>query len=247
MCGGAEFTKNRLHYLLTNVLYVGQVRHKEDVFPGEHKGIVPKNLFEQVGKILVRNGVAGGREKRNKYGALLRGILGCASCGCGMTQSFTTKGNRRYRYYVCNKAVQQGRKHCPSPSVPAAEIEKFVVEQIKAIGRDRALVKTTIAEVRSINERQLAELQSKVDETKRELRRHTDAVGRADGDPDTLAKLLAKADASRRRVSEAKHALALHEATVLDAANIERALIEFDDVWSNLSPAEKVRTPDLDE
>ena len=74
-------------------------------------------------------------------------------------------------------------------------------------------------------------MRSKVDEAKRELRRHTDAVGRADGDPDVLAKLL----------SEAKHDLALHEATVLDDAEIERALVEFDDVWSKLSPTEKVR------
>lgn len=47
-----------------------------------------------------------------------------------MTHSYSSKGNKRYRYYVCGTAMQRGWAVCPSPSVPAGEIERFVVEQI---------------------------------------------------------------------------------------------------------------------
>src|SRR5690606_21972886 len=35
--GGKPFTKNSLHSLLTNITYVGKVRYKDDVYPGEHE------------------------------------------------------------------------------------------------------------------------------------------------------------------------------------------------------------------
>ena len=53
-----------------------------------------------------------------------------------MTPSFAVKGRRRYRYYVCTRAQKQGRAACPSQSLPAAEIERFVLDQLKEL-RDR--------------------------------------------------------------------------------------------------------------
>jgi site-specific DNA recombinase len=56
-----------------------------------------------------------------------------------MTPSHTRRGCRRYRYYVCTRAQKRGWDQCPSKSIPAGQIETFVVEQIGAIGRDPAL------------------------------------------------------------------------------------------------------------
>ena len=148
--GGLPITKTRLHHLLTNVTYVGKIAYKTEVHEGEHVGIVDPDVFERVQETLATNGAAGSAEKRNKHGALLRGLLRCASCNCGMTHTFTVKGQRRYRYYVCNHAQQHGRATCPAPSVSAGEIERFVVEEIKAIGRDPALVAATLAESRRL-------------------------------------------------------------------------------------------------
>src|SRR4029078_13701591 len=113
--------------------------------------LVVDELIEQVQKLLREKGQSGCGEKRNKYGALLRGILRCAACDCGMTHTYTSKGQRRYRYYVCNNAQQNGRAACPAPSVPAGEIEQFVVDEIKAIGRYPALVAATCAESRRLS------------------------------------------------------------------------------------------------
>lgn len=86
--GGQSFQKNTLYQLLTNVLYAGQVRHKEEVYPGEHEGIVDVNLFEKVQTQLQKNGRTGGAEVRNKHGALLKGMLNCTHCKCSMVHHY---------------------------------------------------------------------------------------------------------------------------------------------------------------
>ena len=78
---GRPFTKAALFRLLTNVLYTGQVNHKGTFYPGEHPGIVTPEIWGRVDELLRNNGFSGGKEVRNKHGALLRGLLYCEPCG----------------------------------------------------------------------------------------------------------------------------------------------------------------------
>lgn len=52
-----------------------------------------------------------------------------------MTPSHSSRGGKRYRYYVCSGAQKRGWSTCPAPSIPAAEIERFVVDEIRAMAR----------------------------------------------------------------------------------------------------------------
>jgi hypothetical protein len=82
-------------------------------------------------------------------GALLKGLLRCVPCGCAMTPSYAAKqGNKRYRYYVCSGAQKRGWKSCPSQSLPAEQIERFVVEQIRALAQDQHRLGSMLKEVR---------------------------------------------------------------------------------------------------
>jgi site-specific DNA recombinase len=138
--GGRPFDKGNLHGLLTNVLYIGQVRYKAEVHPGEHAGIVDPVLFERVQALLRDNARTDGTASRSRFAALLTGLLRCVPCACSMPHTHTVKRNIRYRYYVCLHAQKQGWSACPSQSVPAAEIERFVIDQIRGLGRDTALL-----------------------------------------------------------------------------------------------------------
>jgi len=81
--GGLPIDKCRLHGILTNVLYVGKIRHKKEVYAGEHEAIIPENLFRRVQARLQQNRNAGNVELRNRCGALLRRLLYCKACGMG--------------------------------------------------------------------------------------------------------------------------------------------------------------------
>lgn len=138
------FDKNSLHKLLTNVTYIGLVKHKENRYAGEHEVIVDQKLFDAVQSLLSKNGSTGGAQVRNKFGALLKGILHCSHCNRVMSPTHSTKGSKRYRYYLCTNAAKTGWRNCPCPQIPAREIEKFVVSQIQAIGADPSLIEGTI-------------------------------------------------------------------------------------------------------
>jgi site-specific DNA recombinase len=136
MRGGRCFTRSHLRQLLSNVLYTGQVRYKQEVHPGEHPAIIDPALWQEV-QALLRGDV---RRSHVRLGqrALLGGLLHCLACGCAMTASQSRKGSRYYRYYVCAGARKRGWQSCPSPSIPAGVIEELVMEQIGQLGPDAA-------------------------------------------------------------------------------------------------------------
>jgi site-specific DNA recombinase len=137
--GGRPFDRTNLHRLLTNIVYLGKVRYKDEVHAGEQPALVDAATWEEVQALLRGNGRNGGGPRRSTRGFLLQGLLRCAACACAMTPSHTRRGCRRYRYYVCTRAQKRGWDLCPSRSIPAGQIEAFVVEQIGAIARDPAL------------------------------------------------------------------------------------------------------------
>ena len=147
--GGHLFTRSSLHRLLTNVTYIGRVRHKSQTHPGEHKAILTLEQWQRAQAILQQNKLHTSSVIGHKFGSLLKGLIFCVPCGCAMTPTHTKQTNgRRYRYYVCSKATQQGWKTCPSKAIPAAEMEQFVVDQIRIIGRDQALVRKTVEQMK---------------------------------------------------------------------------------------------------
>jgi site-specific DNA recombinase len=137
--GGKPFTNTSLLLLLTNVLYVGNIKHKGHVHPGEHPGIVMDSLWQQVQDLL------SARSKssliRNRSGSLLKGLLHCLACACRMTPTHAiTNGGKRYRYYVCTASLRVGRHCCPAPSLAAPLVEQVVLEQVKVLTQHCASV-----------------------------------------------------------------------------------------------------------
>lgn len=142
--GGRAMDKGVVHALLTNPVYIGKVRHKEELYEGEHDAIVDADDFEATQQRLRLNGATGGSGIRNKHGALLKGLVRCKACGCVMGHHFASSGagtaTKRYRYYVCQRAQKEGWSACPGPSLPAGDLEGFVLERVKAAVCGDALV-----------------------------------------------------------------------------------------------------------
>jgi site-specific DNA recombinase len=136
--GGRPFTKGSLYHLLTNVTYIGQVRYKNEVHPGEQPALVDPATWQQVQALLAQNGQARAVTQRSRSRALLKGLLHCRPCGCAMTPAHVTRGNKRYRYYTCSAAQKGGWHTCPSKSVPALALERYVLAQIAPHARELA-------------------------------------------------------------------------------------------------------------
>jgi site-specific DNA recombinase len=115
---GRRFDRAALVRLLSNVLYLGEVRHQGKVYAGEQAAILDRETWQQAQSLLPCQELA-----PTRAGALLQELLGCGVCGGRMVPGYTTKRNRRYAYYVCRRAQQQGAAACPGQSIPAARIE----------------------------------------------------------------------------------------------------------------------------
>lgn len=146
--GGGEFNKNKVTAVLTNVTYVGKIAYEQQHLPGLQEAIIKQDVFDRAQEILKHNSRMKKSLNRCKHDALLQGMLRCAACDCGMSHSYSKKGSKLYRYYVCHKAQKQGWATCPSPSLPAAQIEDFVVDQIRLVGQDPGVVRDTLAQTR---------------------------------------------------------------------------------------------------
>jgi Recombinase zinc beta ribbon domain len=81
-----------------------------------------------------------------------------------------SEGKKPYRYYVCGTAMQRGWSECPAPSVPAGEIERFVVEQIRTIGKDPALLKQTTIDVQQRTQVESKQLKDEQNSLSRQMR-----------------------------------------------------------------------------
>jgi site-specific DNA recombinase len=247
--GGKPFTKGLLYRVLTNPIYTGRVEYKGQMYGGEHEAIVAAETWEKVQKILQSNGRSGGVEVRNNYGALLKGLLRCASCDAGMVHTYTAKGSRRYRYYVCEQAQQRGWENCETKSVSAPAIESAVVQQIRRIGSDPQIAARAIAKAEEQRRGQVTDLTSERQLTQKELagmgaelRKLVPLVGRRDQMvTDRMADLQERIGQTERRLSEIQQELTGLESKAVNEDDFRAALVEFGPVWESLTSREQAR------
>ena len=246
--GGSPFNKHSLHSLLTNVLYIGRLTYKDEVHDGEQPAIVDEETFRRTGQLLKRNGVTGGKHVRNRFGAILKGLINCVPCNCAMVPTHTTKQDRRYRYYVCANAQKRGWHTCPSKAIPAGEIEKFVVDQVRGIGRDPALLVETLSGARAEAKARIKELEAEKSGLERELKRHNaqmrdlaGTIGSGGTTTDRMADLLDRIRGVEERLAQVREELTSLGRDMIDEDEAVRALAAFDPVWETLTLREQAR------
>jgi len=244
--GGKPFGKNNLFKMLTNRIYLGKITYKDEVHEGEHPAIVDEEIFERVQRMLKRNGRTGGAHVKNRHGALLKGLVRCVTCDCAMAPAHTVKnGTKVYRYYCCTNAQKRGWHVCPTPSVPAPELERFVVEQVKVIGKDTDLLAETLAESRRQREEAIGKLEVEKRALERELQRHNNELRKLAGKDglatDRMADIQDRIRITEQRATQVREQIIALSRELVDAREVGEACSLFDPVWETLSAREQAR------
>ena len=119
--------------ILSRPIYYGVLERNGEKFPGIHKPIITKNLFDRVQE--VKNGVTVTKPRPQKLFFPYRGFMKCAECGCQLT---ATKKKGLYDYYYCTN----GKGICSQGSQYLGETktDSFFVEAFNAIPFDEELV-----------------------------------------------------------------------------------------------------------
>ena len=130
--GGIPFGRGTLYYLLSNHFYIGEVKYKDEILPGEQPPIMDRALFEAVRQ----KSLAQWSHRtvvRNKSDHLLTGLL-FDDAGHRMIPTHATKAGIRYRYYASTPVLHGEAKTASAGSisrVPAADIEDIIVKSLK--------------------------------------------------------------------------------------------------------------------
>jgi DNA invertase Pin-like site-specific DNA recombinase len=132
-----------LYKLLVNPIYIGKVRHKGDIYDGEHEALIDVELFEAVRKQLALGAPVPKGSTMHRDTHLLTGIL-FDDTGDRMSPTHGKANGRRYRYYVSGRVRKSEDAVPDSWRIPAQEIEKVVRDQAVRILQDRMLIASWI-------------------------------------------------------------------------------------------------------
>jgi DNA invertase Pin-like site-specific DNA recombinase len=130
---GHKLDKGALYKLLNNRVYIGEAVHKGVSYPGEHQPIIDRKLWDRVHAILKESPRKRAASTKAQTPALLKGVI-FDEYGRAMSPTHTRKGGRLYRYYVSQTAIKQSSEgQADHIRVPAGEIERIVIDQIRRL------------------------------------------------------------------------------------------------------------------
>lgn len=129
--GGVPFGRGSLFYLLRNRFYIGEVKFKDEILPGEQPAIMERALFDSVQQKLTDQWTTRSTT-RNASDHLLTGLL-FDDIGHRMVPTHATKAGVRYRYYVSFPHLHGESRTASVGSVsrvPANDVENVVVKSL---------------------------------------------------------------------------------------------------------------------
>jgi site-specific DNA recombinase len=125
---GAPVSVSKLAEMLVNPFYVGIVQWDGVHYPGQHKALIPRSLFDRVQETLRLHDVAGVRHRRHEH--YLKGLLHCGECGRRLS---LTLAKGRYLYFYCLGQRGTARTGCRQPYILAGDAEELVEDLYQRI------------------------------------------------------------------------------------------------------------------
>ena len=132
--GGGVYSSQNIYAILSNPLYIGQVRHYDKTYPGEHEAIVDKTVWDRAHAVLDSNLRSDGTHETRALP--LRGLFRCGHCGGVMKESYSKRkgnGTKMYRYYVCGADEKRNHSICPLRHIAAEPLEALLLGRVSAL------------------------------------------------------------------------------------------------------------------
>jgi site-specific DNA recombinase len=238
--GGSALRRCHIYKLLGNVLYTGNVRVGDELFPGEHEAIIDQRIFDLAQTKLKQNTWTSGNPHRLKMDALLRGMIYCSCCGGGMYSTYSQNRERRYRYYVCYRSQQKVEGYCNTRSVSAPAVEDAVLESIRRIGvhpdvlaETARLARQRIAEIVSELRKELSVMNGRVKNLKSQIARIRNPA------PERMAEIRAHLASGEGRAGQLRKEILRREKQRIDEKEIRSTMRDFENIWKTMALAEQ--------
>lgn len=228
-----------IYRIIGNPVYIGQIKHKDKIYPGEHEAIVKQALWDRAHAMIQHDGRVGSRISE-KVPALLKGIIRCGHCDHSMYPTYTKRKGKTYRYYLCVKASKAGYDACPVKTVAAGEIEDAVVGQLRTIFQSPEMIAQTCIAAKQLEAEEIERLQTEKSDLERRIlelegysSRLTDYVpaGRLDDETEQL----------QMQLQTTTRELYYLQSNAVTQQDVMDSLTKLDPVWEELFPLEQRR------
>ncbi len=167
---GAPISLTGLSTILNNPFYMGlvRVRRTGELFPGVHRPLVSKSLFDRVQLILAGKTV----DRQVRHNFTYRRLVHCAGCG----RSLIGELQKGHVYYRCQT------RECPTKTIREEVIDNSITAMMSVLELDEeelAYVQEWIEDARvhqdSLREEELQHAKFRLDALRNRLNRLTDA------------------------------------------------------------------------
>ena len=167
---GKPRSNSSIYNLLTNQLYIGIMKWKDEVYEGKYQSIISKKIFDKVQEILKQRGKP--RKVRGRHNFPFCGLFRC-SCGAAITAQWAKGNGGLYRYYRCTRKLGP----CQEKYIQEKELVKQICQKLKEIAlpinwskemleyldkEEKKEIQSSENFAQKINQK-LAEIQSKLD------------------------------------------------------------------------------------
>jgi site-specific DNA recombinase len=127
--GSGSYSRGALYKLLANRIYIGEISHKANAYPGEHEAIIDREVWECVRAKLAENHRARRHRTEASEPSLLSGLV-FDQDGSRYTPSHAVKKGKRYRYYVSQRIIHDRSPTAVTRRIPARELEQLVLTEL---------------------------------------------------------------------------------------------------------------------
>ena len=138
---GKPIDKGMIYKWLHNRVYLGEIHHKDQWYPGKHQAIIDQQCWDKVHDILKQR-----CPKRTPVPStpfLLQGLLFGDDQRALTTYSAVSKnssGAKRYRYYISTRDAKEYTGASGLPRLPAGELETLVVRCLRDVLRSPSIM-----------------------------------------------------------------------------------------------------------
>lgn len=171
---GKTFAKDTIYTLLRNRIYLGEVRWRDEWFPGQHEPIIDRKTFNKVQEIMNERAGRNLGLKRGNMPFLLKDLnMVCGYCGSAITAQVTKGNGGRYVYYYCyrkntpecrktyneNDLLQRGGAVFAPIKFPPEVMAQFEVDFDKGV----KVVLGEAYQTQAFLKRQVSQIQAKIE------------------------------------------------------------------------------------
>src|SRR5690606_6196267 len=246
---GSRWSDPQIRYILTNPIYIGQIRYhpkKEDkskyhIVEGEHEPILTKEQFENTQKLLElrRGAVIPPKAMTSDYP--FSGVLYCSRCGHPFTGRFHYSNRyklaKRYAYR-CTGRFSYGV--CDAPEISELKLEREFFKYLKVVAKDIEKPEDPKDEEGPDPRKRIKEIEAELERIKNRRRKWQEAFA---NEAITLEELIERTQEDRKREERLKEELSsislTPEKPQITNEEFIKAIEDISTVWEKATRPER--------